>query len=198
MKRDKVVKTINAITSHDQVLKIYNSQSTLPRGYKLQLSDPWCAATVSAVFIQNGYYDISECSCDEMLKKAKRLGIWVEADNYKPNIGDVLLYDWQDSGSGDNTGYPDHVGIVINTYDNYFIVREGNKANAVGNRTVKYNDKYIRGFITPKYEKAAKTYKTVDDIVNAIISGDFGNGENRKQLLYNYFQNLVNKKLGGK
>lgn len=198
MIRDKIVKTINTITSHDQVLKIYNSQCTLPRGYKLKISDPWCAATVSAVFIQNGYDDISECSCDEMLKKAKKLGIWVEDDTYKPSPGDIILYDWQDSGSGDNTGYPDHVGIVINTYDKYFIVREGNKGNTVGNRTVKYNDKYIRGFITPKYEKAVKTYKTVDDIVNAIISGDFGNGENRKQLLYNYFQNLVNKKLGGK
>lgn len=197
MKRNDIIKTINSI-DHDKVLKVYNSQNPLPRGYKLKPSDSWCAATVSAVFILNGYNDISECSCDEMVKKAKKLGIWIESDTYKPSPGDIILYDWQDSGSGDNTGYPDHVGIVINTYDNYFIVREGNKAGAVGNRTVKYNDKYIRGFITPKYEKAAKSYKTVDDIVNAIISGDFGNGENRKQLLYNYFQNLVNKKLGGK
>ena len=198
MIRDKIINTARAITTHKEVIDLYNSNPNLPRGYKLKESDAWCAAFVSAVFIKNGYYDIAECSCPQMIERAKKLGIWVESDKYHPVVGDVIMYDWQDTGSGDNTGIADHTGIVINTAEKYFIVREGNKSGGIGNRTLIYDGKFIRGFITPKYEKAAKDYKTVDDVVNAIIAGEFGNGENRKQLLYNYFQNLVNKKLGGK
>ena len=36
---------------------------------------------------------------------------------------------------------------------------------------------------------------TIDDLVNAIISGEFGNGEQRKENLYKYFQEKVNEKL---
>ena len=198
MKRDSIVLTAKTITTHREVIDLYNSNPNLPRGYKLKESDPWCAGFVSAVFIKNKYFDLCECSCPEMIERAKKLGIWVESDSYIPSVGDIIMYDWNDTGSGDNTGVADHTGIVINIAEKYFIVREGNKAGAVGNRTLIYNGKFIRGFITPKYEKSAKSYKTVDDIVNGIIAGDFGNGENRKQLLYNYFQKKVNEKLGGK
>ena len=39
--------------------------------------------------------------------------------------------------------------------------------------------------------------KTVDDVVNAVISGEFGNGEDRKNKIYNYIQQKVNQKLKG-
>jgi hypothetical protein len=118
----------------------------------MQAKDPWCAATVTAVLLLNGYSDIAECSCVVMTKKAKDLGIWQENDGFMPNVGDIIMYDWQDSGHGDDTGTPDHVGIVIGVSENNFIVREGNKNKTIGNRTLMRNAKYIRGFITPPYE----------------------------------------------
>ena len=155
MKRDDVVKTINNLkgeSGHQKVLDVYNSQCPLPRGYKLQSKDPWCAATVTAVLIMNGYSDIAECSCPVMTKKAKDLGIWVEDDAYVPQIGDVIMYDWNDNGKGDNQGTPDHVGIVISVTKSKIMVREGNKNKTLGNRDITVNQVYIRGYITPPYE----------------------------------------------
>lgn len=39
--------------------------------------------------------------------------------------------------------------------------------------------------------------KTVDDVVDAVIAGKFGNGEDRKNRLYNYIQQKVNERLKG-
>lgn len=157
MRREDVVKTINNLkgeSGHQRVLNVYNAQNPLPRDYKLQTKDPWCAATVSAVLITNGYNDLSECSCTVMVKKAKDLGIWIESDSFVPQVGDIVLYDWQDDGKGDNQGNPDHIGIVIKVGDGKMTIREGNKSKTVGNRTVEINGKFIRGFITPPYEDA--------------------------------------------
>ena len=155
MKRANVVHTITNLkgeAGHKKVLDVYNSQTPLPRGYRLQEKDPWCAGTVSAVLIMNGYDEISECSCTMMVKKAKDLGIWVEDDAYVPKIGDIVMYDWQDSGNGDNEGNPDHVGIVVSVNKNKIVVREGNKKGTLGNRDITVDGVYIRGYITPPYE----------------------------------------------
>ena len=155
MKRFDIIDTVNGLKGeegHKKVLDVYNSQCPLPRDYKLQEKDPWCAATVSAVFLMNGYDGISECGCPSMVKKAKDLGIWVEDDSYVPTAGDVILYDWQDKGDGDNEGNPDHVGIVIKVTGKKITVREGNKGGTVGNRSIDANGKFIRGYIVPPYE----------------------------------------------
>lgn len=197
MLRSDIIKSCDSVLTHDKVIRIYNSMRVLPRGYRLKSDDAWCASWVTAVFALNDYYDIAECSCNEMVKKAINRGIWIEQDNYKPMIADVILYDWQDNGKGDNNGTPDHVGIVIAVDGNKLTIREGNKGGAVGYRIINVNDRYIRGYITPPYEneKPLPKLKTVDDVVNAIINGQFGNGERRKDKLYNYFQKLVNNKL---
>lgn len=170
MKRSDVVNTINSLkgeTGHKKVLDVYNSQCPVPRGYKVKPTDAWCATTVSAVFIMNGYDEFAECSCYYMIEKAKKLGIWVEDDSYTPEPGDVIMYDWQDSGKGDNTGVADHVGIVISVSKNKIVVREGNKNKSIGNRDVIVNGLYIRGYIVPPYEaengsKKAKKKKTTN------------------------------------
>lgn len=158
--------------SHEDALKIYNSQKKLPRGYKVKENDPWCATWVSAVLIKAGVEFNPECSCGELIKLNK--DIWVEDDNYIPKIGDLVLYDWQDTGVGDNKGSADHVGIVYQVKNNSFSVIEGNKNNAVGYRVMQKNGKYIRGFITPNYEE--KKYSkgdTGDDIkiIQAYLKG---------------------------
>ena len=91
-----------------------------------------------------------------------------------PKIGDLVLYDWQDTGIGDNKGSADHVGIVCEINSTGFKVIEGNMSNKVGYRTLKYNGKYIRGFITPRYEENKYSKgDTGDDIkiIQAYLKG---------------------------
>lgn len=155
MKRADVIHAITNLkgtSGHKWVVDTYNNISPLPRGYKLKTSDAWCAATVSAVLHSVGYDDLAECSCPRMIEKAQKLGLWVENDAYTPQTGDIIMYDWQDSGKGDNTGVADHVGIVVKVDKSKITVREGNKGGSVGNRTIDIDGKFIRGYIVPPYE----------------------------------------------
>lgn len=140
--------------SHKQIIDLYNSHNPLARGYKVKYTDAWCATFVSAVAIKLGYTAIipTECGCDKQIALFKKLGAWQEKDSYKPSPGDIIYYDWQDSGSGDNTGGADHVGIVEKVSGNTITVIEGNKSDAVGRRTIQVNGVTIRGYGVPKYD----------------------------------------------
>lgn len=142
--------------SFKEIIDIYNSYRPLARGYRMSYSDPWCAAFVSAVSIKLGYTDIipPECSCGSMISLFQELDRWIEEDNFVPWPGDLVFYDWQDNGAGDNTGWPDHVGIVVNVDEkrNTFNVIEGNKNGCVNYRSMNIGGKYIRGFATPAYD----------------------------------------------
>ena len=157
--RQKVVDNMLAwlgSASHDEILKIYNGQGDLPRGYDVKSWDSWCATAVSAAFIKAGLTNIAptECSCYYMIEEYKKLGRWEENDAYRPSTGDIIMYDWQDGGSGDNQGTPDHVGIVVSVSGSTITIIEGNNNNAVGYRTISVNDKGIRGYCLPDYSKA--------------------------------------------
>ena len=148
--------------SHKKILDIYNSHRPLPRGWKMLTTNPWCAATVSAAFIKAGLTDIGfvECSCSQMIALYKAKGRWKEADSYTPEPGDLMMYDWDDTGAGDCTGNPEHVGMVISVSGKNIRVIEGNKNDAVGYRNMAVNGKYIRGYCLPDYAgKAAQEQK---------------------------------------
>lgn len=140
--------------SHKKIIDIYNTIKPLPVGYKLKYSDAWCAGAVSAAAQVCGAADIvpCECSCPRMITLAQKMGIWVEADDYVPSPGDILLYDWDDSGKGDSKGGSDHVGVVEQVSGNTLTVIEGNYSNAVKRRTLEVNGRYIRGYITPRFD----------------------------------------------
>lgn len=159
--RTKVVDQIKAWVgynesdgSHKKIIDIYNSHKPLARGYAVRYSDEWCATTVSAVAIKLGYTSIipTECSCSKMVELLKKIDSWQEADNYVPQPGDIMFYDWNDNGRGDNTGSPDHVGIVEKVTIDTITVIEGNKNERVARRTIKVNGKNIRGYGVPKYD----------------------------------------------
>lgn len=199
--------------SHKEIVDIYNSHKPLPRNAKMAYTYAWCACTWSALAIKLGYTDIMpiEMSCGFLIEAAKKMGIWQENDGYIPDQGDAILYDWDDKGNGDNTGWPDHVGVVeyVNKNTGYFTVIEGNYSDSVKKRTVSINGKFIRGFITPKYDvnmvtvPEAKPGKDVKTIAMEVIAGVWGSGEQRKKSLtaagYNYteVQNTVNQILNG-
>lgn len=182
--------------SYKEIIDIYNNFSgPFPRGIHMQYGWPWCACTWSALAISLGYTKVMpiEISCGELIKKAKEMGVWIEDDSYHPLPGDGILYDWHDSGVGDNHGWPDHIGTVISTTDREITVVEGNKSDAVGVRTVPINGKFIRGFIAPKFmdeETITPIVKSVEEVANEVLSGLWGDGAARKEALtvagYNY------------
>lgn len=206
---------------HQEMLDIYNSQRPLPRGTRMLASWPWCAAFVSTVSLQCGLRDImpTECGCPGMVRLYQELGRWVEDDAYVPSPADVVFYDWQDTGYGDNVGQPDHVGIVTACDGQTMTIVEGNCDNAVKTRSLAVNDRFIRGFGIPDYaskadgaepqpeptpepaptpqpepEKPAEE-TTVDPFITKtareVIAGKWGNGQARRDALAARFVKAV-------
>ena len=184
--RDKVVNNVKMLLGikegskeHKMIIDTFNKSKLCTR-YQMTTQDAWCATTVSYAFIASklagkpgsgSVFECVECSCGEMLKLAKKQGIFIEKDNYVPSKGDVIFYDWDDNGKGDNTGWPDHVGIVETVEDGFIKVIEGNKDDAIGRRELLINGRYVRGFLAPKYtdEKKVKYFKKYTGDSNSIV-----------------------------
>ncbi len=151
---------------HRQILAVYNSIRPLPRGYTLQESDPWCAGFASAAAVMAGAgerYPL-ECSCSRIIEKAKEMGIWMEGDGHVPRPGDWVLYNWQAKAAGDDTGAPDHVGVVIGVENGEIMAVEGNFDNAVKLRRFPLDWEKIRGFVCPAREENTIRYHTLKDV----------------------------------
>ena len=216
--REKAVNTAKAWKgckesngTHKQIIDLYNSVKPLPRGYAVKYNDAWCATFVSAVGIAAGLSKIilRECGCGAMIELYKAAGRWQENDAYVPSAGDVVFYDWQDTGKGDNTGYPDHVGMVCSVSGSTIKVIEGNKNDAVEYRDLQVNGRYIRGYGLPDYAsmvtaaEPAPAKKSVAEVAQEVKDGKWGNNPERKQRLeaagYNYaeVQAAVNALMSG-
>lgn len=208
---------------HKEIMKLYNNHKPLARGVKMVESYDWCAATVSAAWIKAGIaqYTGTECSCGRFIEIAKQKKEWIEADSTRPKVGMAIIYDWSDTtgSSADNTSGHDHIGIVTSVGDKTFTVVEGNAGwpAEVRKRSVKINQKYIRGFISPDYDAIAKKLTvsddpqhknpTLDQMVVDVINGKYGSGAVRKSKLtslykkgesdytYEQIQEAVNQKL---
>lgn len=143
---------------HTEIVNLYNAIKPLPQGYKLRTTDSWCAAFVSAMAAKCGLLDIipAECSCPRQIALWQKMGRWQENDAYKPKAGDIIYYDWQDDGKGDNKGTADHVGIVVKVDGSTITVIEGNTSDKVGYRNIAVNGKYIRGYGLPNYKAKAE------------------------------------------
>lgn len=228
--RQKVVDTASAwlgtqenTAKHQEMLAIYNAQRPLPRGTRMLSTWPWCAAFVSTVSLQCDLRDImpTECGCPPMIRLYQALGRWIEDDAHVPSPGDVIFYDWNDSGVGDNIGQSDHVGIVVGCTDGTMTIIEGNCDNAVKLRQIAVNARFIRGYGCPDYASKADSAEpqptpepepaptpepepepekpagdtTVDPFITAkareVIAGKWGNGQARKDALAAWFTKAV-------
>ena len=193
---------------HKKLIQIFNTVK--PNGYTAHISDSWCAEGISAWAIEaygkdnaKKYFPLS-AGVPDMVAKAKKLGIWKESDKTIPVIGYWIAYDWQDSGRGDNTGSPDHIGLVIKVEKNEFTVLECNKGveSKCDTRDMDINGRYIRGYITPHYNKveksAAAERKRINKLADEVLKGKYGNGSERKKRLgkdYEAVQEEVNRRL---
>ena len=174
---------------HKTIIDLYNSHAPLARGYKVKYTDSWCDTFVSACAIKAGAVDIigTECGCERHIDIFKQKGIWIEDGRTKPQVGDIILFNWDDS-TQDNDGFADHIGFVEQQYGNTIVCIEGNMDNKVGRRTINVGWGYIRGFARPKYTKtpmvatSVKT-KSIDVIAKEVIQGAWGHGAARKSAL---------------
>lgn len=186
----------------NEILKVYNSHKPLARGYTVKPTDEWCDTFVSACAIKAGAVDLigTECGCERHIDIFKKKGIWIEDGSKKPQVGDIILFNWDDSTQS-NDGFADHIGYVEQVNGNTIICIEGNKNEAVARRTINVGWGYIRGFARPKYAKATSTTtvkkKTVEAIAKEVIQGAWGNGVARKTALTKagYDYNTVQKKV---
>ena len=225
--RNKVVETAKkhlgckeGSKEHHAIIDLFNTVK--PDGWKMTYSAAWCAAFATEVLIEAlGATDAKKvapmsANCDNMIRHAKEMNCWVENDAYRPKKAEMVLYDWQDTGVGDNKGGADHVGIVEKVSGDTITVIEGNYSDMVKRRTLKVNGRYIRGFVTPLYSKIATKKKeepkkeetpkkkSTLEIAQEVIAGKWGNGDERKKKLekagYNYatIQKKVNELLGDK
>lgn len=185
--------------THMYIVNIYNNHKPLARSYKVKSTDSWCATFGSAVAIVLDYTDIipTECSCGRQIELWQDMGCWVEDDKHVPGPGEYIYYDWDDTGKGDCTGWPEHVGIVEKVVNGIITVIEGNYKNAVGRREIKVGAKNIRGYGVPKYDaepkkdeakkdepkKPASTSKkkTVDELAKEVIAGKHGTGHKARE-----------------
>ena len=202
--------TCGGSSAHADILHYFNSVK--PFGYTAHKSDLWCAEFASACAIQafgktaaKKFFPLS-AACTYIINKAKEMNIWVESDKYIPEAGDWILYDWNDSGKGDNKGQPDHVGIVEYYKAGYIHVIEGNmgaEPGKCGRRKLRIDGRYIRGFVTPDYDRIRMNKKSNEEIAKEVIAGKWGNGRERKENLiaagydYNKIQAIVNKLMKG-
>lgn len=146
---------------HREILDAYNGYVPLPRGYKVTARDSYCMTFCSAIAIMTGMDDIFpiECGVGEAQKKAVSMGIWNEDDAYIPEPGDLVLFDWNDTGSGDNKGWPTHVAIVTGVdIDDELIhlINPNDSEHGVSEWSIPIDGKNIRGFIMPDYAALAE------------------------------------------
>ena len=149
--------------AHEKIVDGYNSQTKLPRGYKLKYTDAWCAATMSYIGIALGvpHVLLPECSCSKMIELYKAKGRWEERDDYVPKPADLVMYDWG-AVSGECTGAPDHVGMVEKVEGKTITVIEGNYDNQVKRRQICVEYVKIRGFCLPDYDSLVQRFTDVD------------------------------------
>ena len=154
-----------------------------------------------------------------MIRLYQELGRWIEDDAHVPCPGDVVFYDWQDSGIGDNVGQADHVGIVVSCTNGTMTIIEGNCDNAVKLRQIAVNARFIRGYGCPDYASKADRAEpqpapepaptpqpqpepekpaeetSVDPFITEkareVINGKWGNGQARKDALAEWFVKSV-------
>lgn len=140
-------------SSHIPIVDIYNSHEPLARGYAVQYNDEWCSTYASAVAIQCGLTDIipTECGCERQIWLFMEIDAWEEDDNYIPLPGDYIFYSKENGNLGDNTGWAEHIGIVVGVWNDWIKVIEGNNKNAVTYRYIKAGHWIIRGYGVPDY-----------------------------------------------
>ena len=169
-----------------QLMDYYNSK-VYPlidndRKYKIQPNDNWCAMFCSVIAHKIGRTKDNfpfEVSVFYMTRNAKRMGIFT-TDLNKAQVNDLVVYDWKADGT------LNHVGILQEIGTDYIKVLEGNYSNTVKVRTVKMPNSEVYGYIKLNIGNDAD----IEQLAHDVIKGLYGNGEDRKKALGQYYDRV--------
>lgn len=210
----KYVGVVKGSSKHRRIIDGYNRQRPLPMGYHVTYQDDWCDIFVTYIADQVGAatYTGRECGVARHVQIFKQLGIWL--GRHRPQLGDILVFDWDGNGWGDHIGYVAQVqGEVVTTI-------EGNSSNQVARRQYLWDDKRIMGFARPKYPNQPNELATavntrsastcqcsidsaMEQVVQEVIRGQWGSGQERVRRLQaagweaEAVQTRVNQRLQG-
>ena len=157
---------VTAPTGDDKYIKYYNSITG--SGFSVN-GTPWCAIFVTYCARNVGIPttiipNFASCttSRDSFWKPNNR---WKSPSNYTPMAGDIIYFDW------DDTGDCDHVGIVVDVKDGYVYTVEGNTKGSYKTYGVRYKSyglksSLIAGYADPDYEKLG------DEVIETPTTGD--------------------------
>ena len=129
----------------------------------MKKTDEWCDAFVSACAIKAGAVDIigTEVGCEKHIQIFKNKNIWIEDGDSKPQVGDIIVFNWNDN-TQPNDGGADHIGFVEQVLGNAITCIEGNMNETVSRRIIPVGWGYIRGFARPKYSTSTKEDDNMD------------------------------------
>lgn len=125
---------------------------------------PWCAIFVSYVANVTGILGTlvqKSAGAGEIARAGVNAGCgkWYEGHNTKPQVGDIILFTWNDKGSYPNQDkyFSDHVGIVYKVGTKYVYTVEGNTDNDNNDKSKVGEHKYelysglINGYFRPNW-----------------------------------------------
>lgn len=147
---------------YKRIVDIYNAQHELPKGYAMSYDDAWCAATMTyiGIILEISNIILPECSCSRMIKLYDDKDRWMEADDYVPEPGDLVMYAWKGQ-KGENTLAPDHVGMVVGVEGKSIKVVEGNYDDQVKIREICVEYVKVRGYCLPDYGSLVQPFTDV-------------------------------------
>ena len=143
--------------------------------------EDWCA--MFAAFVLN-YADITEYTvprsgnCENWKNRLSGLGAYEKRDDYVPQAGDLIFFDWKDSKTNKRDGAADHIGIVERVSDTTVYTIEGNSGRAVSRQEYALDSKDILGYgnLAVLMERAGletvEATETEIEPVNAWTAGD--------------------------
>lgn len=131
--------------SFAKIIEKYNMTIPLPRGYRVKLSDSWCAVFVSVILHENGLDSYRECSCEQMIAKCRNAGKFIEDETIVPLPNDLIFFNFT-SKKHPNNLRATHVGIVESVVNGVITTIEGNYGDAVKRRKIAVGSVQIRGY----------------------------------------------------
>ena len=123
----------------------------------------WCAMFASFCIRYAGIEGIPiDANCPNWIRQLQSVGLYHDEDDYIPQSGDLIFFDWNGDGSSD------HVGIVVEVDGNKVKTIEGNSGDTVGYHTYNLSNVTIQGYCNLPRQLTADEQAAVDNVIALI------------------------------
>lgn len=163
-KRDEIIKIANEQVGYKEYA---NNKTKYGEWYGMQ--GEWCDIFISWLANQVGILNTlipKEAYVPTTANWYKNKGL-LKDKNYRPQKGDLILFDYNHNKT------PDHIGIVDYVEGNVIHTIEGNKSKMVKKQQYAIGNSQIYGIAVVQY---ADSTKTIDELAREVIDGKWRNG----------------------